>query len=353
MSVDFETRLRTDFAAVPVDIPWDAEATLAAGRRARGRRIGAVIGGLAVVAAVAVFSLPMLLRTSIPAIPEPIGVSSTARFEELGNPSPQRVRHATIEVGRSAGELRIAVEATLESGSLSQEFTHPDDGSTWLEPLSDQVWAAVVPDPVEWVSPVTREGGGWSWDEQPLPDLGMTAVLMVAEHRGAIDGLIWKRADGTAWNSLGDEVSLLSNADGEGADVYADAALDVMGMRTGGGGMEKRLSEVGPDRLVQSMVEGDRAGVRVFRGLFLLPEGDYPEAGPEPDFVFQQDVDHVRSISGVLVGGALDGRYVVAVRYSAPATVTLEGTSLIESLTYTAANGRRVTVIPGVGEVPR
>ncbi|MGC3954846.1 MAG: hypothetical protein QM804_11495 [Propionicimonas sp.] len=355
MSVDFETRLRTEFASLPVDIPVDAEATLAAGRRARGRRIGAVIGGVAVLAAVAVFSLPGALRTSIPAVPEPIGTPGQVSFGEVGNPSPQRVQDARLTVERAGGALRINVTATLNSGDeLAQEFTHPDDGSTWVAGLSEQVWVAVLPSEASWVQLVSHgENGGWAWEEKTLSGLDRTVVLAVADQAGTLDGLIWKRPDGTAWNSLGEQISILGNAGSSDSTIYADPALDIIGMDSDVGGMSRPLSQVGPDLLVKANMASARDGMREFRGFFLLPEGDYPQDGPDPEVVVSADAEGLRVVPGTLSGGALAGRFVVVVSYSAPEGVPVEGTSLIDSLSYTAPGGRRVTVVPGVGEVQR
>lgn len=354
MTVDFETHLRTEFASLPVDIPVDVEATLAAGRRARGRRISAAIGVVAVLAVVAVFTLPSMLQTSIPAVPDPMGTSAEVTFEGVGNPSPESVEHATLTIERRSGGLKIGVIVNLESGLVLRErFTHPDDGSTWLAALGERVWVAIVPDEVEWIIPVYH-GSGWAMDDQSVVGMDLTAKLMVADAPGGvIDGLIWKRPDGTAWNSLGNEISIMQHAGASSSDVYADPVLDTIGLWTADGGMAKSLSEVGPDLLVQSGALGRRAGVWEFRTLFLLPEGDYADDGPNPEVSVSDEVSSVRSVVGPLVRGSLDGRYVAVVGYSAPATPALEGASLIESLSYTTPDGRRVTVVPGVGEVNR
>lgn len=354
MSVDFETRLRTEFASLPLEIPVDEAAILATARQARGRRLAAAVGGVAMLLAVAVFGLPSLVWTNIPATPLPAGTPAVAEFAEVGNVLPHRVLHATIALERTPGTLVITTDLTLVDGPQpTHEFTHPDDTSVWLAEITGGVWAAIVPDPIEWVSLVARQdssGGGWTWNEQPLPGTGMTALLMVADTTdGALEGLIWGRSDGTAWNSLGDQVSALSGSDG--LEVYADSALDVVGMRVEGGEFGSQLSKVGPDLRAASGVL-EISGVRTFGSLFLLPEGDYPD-GPDPEVKVPGYVTGPNVVSGTLEGGAYDGRYVVAVRYTTPATGTLDGTSLIESLTFTSPDGERVTVEPGKGPVKR
>ena len=69
MNVDFESRLWADLASVPLDIPVDADATLAAGRRARARRLRAGIGGL--VAVLAVVGVVARWRCARPSPPSP------------------------------------------------------------------------------------------------------------------------------------------------------------------------------------------------------------------------------------------------------------------------------------------
>ena len=156
-----------------------------------------------------------------------------------------------------------------------------------------------------------------------MPWSETTVMLMVAGRSPAtLDGLIWRGDDGAVRDSLGTQVSQFSQPEGSDLpEIYAAVQLDTIGMRGASIGSESRLSEIGPDLMALSNEATHDAGTPVHRSLFLLPAGDYGD-GPRAEVVTSDGASDLAVMTGRLTGGELDGRYVVAVRYTGEADST-------------------------------
>lgn len=347
MNVDLESRLREDFGAVPLDVDIDVDAVLAAGRRERARRSGGVIVTFAVVIAAVLVAVPFMRGPGRPAVPEPIQTATraTAVFDnpiQNGSdvPGVARLTMDVEKVGGSGGSLDVSVNGTSVSGKhLAGSFTRPADKPWEPYRVNDYVYVAVLPS-AEWFTFVSS-GGGWGSDQRQLGDLGLTAVLMVADEPPAsIEGVIWRSPDGRVYDSLGNEVSEAPFT--PGINVYADPALDVVGLEHDGQGAARKLSEMGDDYRALLSVAAVDQGHSMSWSVFVLPAGArLGQASVKPGFVSYTS-------ETPFVGGALDGRHVVIVRVAISDALDLtQAGTLVESLTFTDATGAVQTVRPG------
>lgn len=337
MSTDFETRLREDLAAVEVRIPFDPETALAAGRRARGRRIAGSFGAGAIVVALALFALPFVQR-GVPAVPEPIATKGTVTFGHLSVRGAGGIDGATMSVERHAGVLDIAVTVTTsEEGKQVRVLDHPDDGSVWIKRINDQVLAALIPSEVTWVETVAD--GGWTWDDQRVPGMGLTAVLYASdEPNTAIDALVWRQLDGRVVDSNGNEVSATTVRLGESdLELWADPALDRIGLNHDEGGASGFLSGVGDDLVAIATMHQTGSEPAIARVVFLLPEG-----AADPSLVVVPDLQ-TEWTAATLRGGELASRTVVVSQTVLAGGEFPGAAALVSAISYRAADGAQVT----------
>lgn len=332
--------------ADPVEAEVDLETVIAGGQRLRrGRRGGWAIAGVAAASVAVLLAWPAIIGGSVPAVPAPVA-TPTPPVESSAQPVSDRVvlefsqwdpslgyDQVEIEVVRTGDNLAVGVTAGSEDAPEATGSYTSNAGEFWSVPVADDLVVALIPDRT---SSVTSVGGGWEpVDSGWLSGVELTAVA-VQRDSGNEDfgGLTWQSADGEVHSSKGNAASAVLSYAGGTVVVYRDEALQVWGYidRANGDSEAKPL---------------DTEPVATLAGLSATSEGDYfvdfvavgflPPGGTDPELVLTQD--NITWTSEPLGNTGQLAILAVADRIK-------QGQPLVESITYTDTEGKRVTYNP-------
>lgn len=335
---EMEERLRTGLRqlAEPVDAQVDTEAAVAGGDRLRrGRLARWASGGVALAALMGVLAWNGLSWRQVVAIPDPITAPASApRAPTLAllfqqTEPAQTWTGAHVRVARTGDRLSVEVARVHANGDegASRTFTAAA-GEFWSAPMDDDLVVALIPNPVVSVGSLP----GWEVSvNDGLEELGMTAVGLQRSDpaAGAYGGLVWRGAGFDVHDSEGAVVpSAVLRAGDRSVIVFRDEELGVWGY----------LDAYNEDHIALPIATEP---VGTVHELAKNPDGEVtevgflPTGGRDPKFTVRDGAGWGSATIG-------DGGPVAYIVFA----VNPARTPLVTSVTYTGADGGRVTFHP-------
>ncbi len=358
---ELETRMHTgltQLAEPMVEVP-ELDQVVARGRELRRRRrIAGIAGGAAAVLVVASgvgvvlgsgllanggrvsvvatpSPAPSLSRTSAPGTstkPALVAPGTTDRVVITSGPLVDELMAAQVQMNATLlDDGRYMVQAELQRGNrldLTRAATNDGHSITWFQ-LTSKVVVGFVPHRLNWIQYSDKEVGqpffsSFSMDFRAFAQFDATVVYRVAagasgDYAG-LRGYLWRGDDGRYYDGDG---ALLPSDTYNGATLYLSERLGIFGMIRGGNftSVEERSGHAS----VLSPADSSKDVKAV--AVALLPAGaSKPEVHAGVNGA-QIDIE------------TLGGRVLVV----ATATASDNSVPLITSITFTDANGKKVT----------
>ncbi|MFT3860251.1 hypothetical protein [Micropruina sp.] len=356
MKTELENRLRAELTllASEVDGDLDLNALIDRGHRAyRERTRRRTLGAVAAAAAIAVAAWAGLLPRTQNGVPEPMQSPSVSAVEEakatielasLNQEFPALYRTIQVSlvggVATFTGHGRTASTAsTASTPSPAQLATLRLDGSSvMVQRIDAHLSVGLVADRVEWLSADPGEDlGGWSTPFELIPGTNLTAFGLVTEKpadekAAPLANLIWRSLDGSM-HALGNQqvsTATLKLSDDDYTVFYAPATKHIGFFTTLGGLGPFSNNLVDDSQVVKADGSISKGGGYQNTALGMLPKG-------------ASDPKVTTTVQGaeVMIGTLQpDGRLVFVARFDSKKQLA---DGLVASVTYTGADGRRVT----------
>jgi hypothetical protein len=352
---DLEELLREDLRAATDWLPDDVdpEEVLGVGRRVRrSRRISrTVLAGAVVVVVGLVGSTVWRSLQPAPGVPSPLQTVSAVPSDPATPSDPLSTTFDLHDQGFGKGgaslqSIRVSVEPAGAETAVQITVAYPDkapvergftitSGTSWHVAWDKHLMIGILPGQVDWFTLVNHSGTGvYSGTSQELAGIGASAMWTYFEESGgpgSVQGVIWRTADGTVRDSLGNSVpSATITLSNDTYLVYQDADLDYLGIDPGqdGGRYGSQIPEVS-DILHGGFGTRTNDGEWIWHQAAVLPAGAH-------------DLELTLGKGDAEWGSAVldDGSVAVVAELRGVS----EPGNVVRSLSYTDASGERVTV---------
>lgn len=348
---ELEDRLRADLVHVASSVDDDldvAELVNQGHRRRRARTQRQTLGAVAAAAVVGLVAWTGLMPRTHNGVPDPaqtpsvaVTTTSNATIELSGYGPDPKYRSVTVNVDAGVatftGNKADAASPSAPGDTLAT--VRLGGRSMQVQRVDAHLSVGLVADRVEWFqASLNQSAGAWSTPFEVLPGMKLTAFVLYTElatsgSDSPLADLTWRSLDGSLRSSGGQQVSTaamrLTNDD---YTVYYVPGVEGVGYFSTLAGKGQFASEMRHDSAV---IKIDASSGRLQGAFEYIALGVLPPGASSPELSYNMPGAEV-----VVSSLQPDGRIVFFARLE---TKKDYYSTLVKSVTYIAADGRKVT----------